>query len=170
MTLGQKLARLRVLEGHARGLRRELTQNEVALGVRELGGQISQSYVSQLESGARMHMTSNTRLLLSRFFRVHPGHLVDDPEQAAADAMLHIKPRRELDDEIDLWLIEASEQFRRDPELSQALVQIAKHEQSRECLILLGAIVENKILIQRLVEQLTPPPATRKRRRPGEVA
>jgi transcriptional regulator with XRE-family HTH domain len=168
MTLGQKLIRLRALEGHARGLGRELTQNEVVQGVRELGGQISQSYISQLESGARLHMTSNSRLLLARFFGVHPGHLVDDPEDAAPQALLHIKPRRQLDDEIDLWLIEASEQFRRDPELSRALVQIAKHEQSRECLILLGAIVENKALIQRLVEQLTPPPATRKRRRPGE--
>jgi transcriptional regulator with XRE-family HTH domain len=170
MTLGQKLARLRVLEGHARGLGRELTQMEVAQGVRELGGQISQSYVSQLESGARIHMTGTTRLLLSRFFGVHPGHLVDDPDDAPGSHLLHIKPRRELDDEVDLWLIEASEQFRRDPELSRALVQIAKHEQSRECLILLGAIVENKVLIQRLVEQITPPPAARKRRRPSDEA
>ncbi|MBV9495367.1 MAG: helix-turn-helix transcriptional regulator [Acidobacteria bacterium] len=168
MTLGKKLARLRVLEGHARGLGRELTQTEVAQGVRELGGQISQSYVSQLENGARVHMTSNTRLLLARFFSVHPGHLVDDPDDAP-EPMLSIKPRRQMDDDIDLWLIEASEQFRRDPELSRALVQIAKHDQSRECLILLGAIVENKILIQRLVERLTPPPATtRKRRRASD--
>ena len=164
MTLGQKLAKLRALEGYARGLGRELTQSEVARGIREdLGGQISQSYLSQLESGARMHMTSTSRLLLARFFRVHPGYLVDDLEDMPVH--LPIKPRRQLDDELDLWLIEGSEQFTRDPELSKALVRIAKHEQSRECLILLGAMVENKEMIQRLVERLTPPDPPRKRRR-----
>jgi transcriptional regulator with XRE-family HTH domain len=164
MTLGQKLAKLRALEGYARGLDRELTQSEVARGIREdLGGQISQSYLSQLENGARTHMTSTSRLLLARFFRVHPGYLVDDPEDMPVH--LPIKPRRKLDDELDLWLIEGSEQFTRDPELSKALVKIAKHEQSRECLILLGAIVENKEMIQRLVERLTPPDPPRKRRR-----
>jgi transcriptional regulator with XRE-family HTH domain len=167
MTLGQKLAKLRALEGYARGLGRELTQNEVAKGIRDdHGGQISQSYLSQLENGARTHMTSTSRLLLARFFRVHPGYLVDDPEDMPAH--LPIKPRRKLDDELDLWLIEGSEEFARDPELSHALVRIAKHEQSRECLILLGAIVENKVMIQRLIERLTPAPMTRKRRRATE--
>jgi len=166
MTLGQKLGKLRALEGYARGLDRELTQSEVARGIREdPGGQISQSYLSQLENGARTHMTSTSRLLLARFFRVHPGYLVDDLEDMPVH--LPIKPRRELDDEFDLWLIDGSEQFARDPELSKALLKIAKHEQSRECLILLGAIVENKVMIQRLVERLTPPP-TRKRRRAAD--
>src|ERR1051325_7407389 len=137
MTLGENLSRLRLLEGIARGIGRELTQSEVANGVRELGGQISQSYLSQIENGTRPHLTSGTRLHLARFFKVHPGYLVDDPEETH----LPIKPRRDIDEQIDLWLIEASQQFANDRDLSQALLRIAKHEQSRECLILLGSIV-----------------------------
>ena len=40
---------------------------------------ISQSYLSQIESGARPHLTNDTRLLLSKFFKVHPGYLVTIP-------------------------------------------------------------------------------------------
>ena len=43
---------------------------------------LSQSYLSQIESGARPHLTNTTRLLLAKFFKVHPGYLVDDPEEA----------------------------------------------------------------------------------------
>jgi transcriptional regulator with XRE-family HTH domain len=164
MTLGQKISRLRVLEGFARGLERELTQSEVSQAIRDdLGGQISQSYLSQIESGARRHLTSDTRHLLARFFRVHPGHLVDDLENGHSHAPL--KPRRELDDKLDLWLVEGSEVFAQDADLSRALLAIAKHEKSRECLVLLGSIVENRQFIDRLVERLSPEPPAAKRRR-----
>ena len=164
MTLGQKLARLRSLEGFHRGLKRELTQSEVSKLVREeLKGQISQPYLSQLESGARPHMTSDTRLVLARFFKVHPGYLVDDLED-----MPHVpmRPRRELDDRLDLWLIEGSEEFADDPRLSEALLQIAKHPKSRDCLVLFGSIVENRELIERLIAktEADAPPARRKRK------
>src|SRR5215210_6353763 len=99
MTLGKKLAKLRALAGFARGLERELTQAEVSKSVREeLGGRISQSYLSQLESGARPHLTSGTRLLLARFFKVHPGYLVDDLEDHHPH--LPAKPRHALDDKL----------------------------------------------------------------------
>jgi transcriptional regulator with XRE-family HTH domain len=164
MTLGQKIARLRVLEGFARGLERELTQSEVSQAIRkDLGGKISQSYLSQIENGSRRHLTSDSRLLLARFFHVHPGHLVDDVEGESAPMAL--RPRRELDDELDLWLIEGSEQFARDPDLSRAILAIAKHEKSRECLVLLGSIVDNRRFIDHLVERVTPEPPTAKRRR-----
>jgi transcriptional regulator with XRE-family HTH domain len=162
MTIGEKLAQLRTLEGFARGMDRELTQAEVARGVKEeLDGQISQSYLSQLESGARPHMTANTRLLLARFFKVHPGHLVDD-----LDEHLTMKPRRDLDDRVDLWLIDGAETFVEDRLLGDALLRIAKHEKSRDCLVLLGSIVENRQLIERLVDTLEvhPRPSRRKRR------
>ncbi|MFL6248795.1 MAG: helix-turn-helix domain-containing protein [Thermoanaerobaculia bacterium] len=164
MKLGQKLTHLRTLEGHARGLGREMTQSEVAKAVREeLQGQISQSYLSQLESGSRTHMTGNTRLLLARLFKVHPGHLVDDLEDMPQQ---RVRPRRELDDKIDLWLIEASEDFADDRGLSEALLNIAKHPHSRECLMLLGSIVENREFIDRLIEAFVPPPQpARKKRR-----
>jgi transcriptional regulator with XRE-family HTH domain len=162
MTLAEKVARLRVLEGYARGLGRELTQTEVSKAIRqELDGKISQSYLSQIESGARRHLTSDTRLLLARFFRVHPGHLVDDLQDVPAPPS---RPRRELDDRLDLWLVAGSEEFSQDHELSRAILAIAKHEQSRECLLVLGSIVENKQLITRLLETLTTRPVARRRR------
>ncbi len=139
-----------------------MTQTEVSNAIRdELGGRISQSYLSQIENGARLHLTSGTRQTLSRFFKVHPGYLVDDPD----DVHLAIRPRRDIDEKLDLWLVDGSEEFRQDAELSRALLAVAKHEHSRDCLILLGAIVENKILIDRLIERLSPAPQPRRRRR-----
>ena len=165
MKLGQKLTHLRMLEGHARGLGREMTQAEVARAVREeQDGQISQSYLSQLESGARAHMTGPTRLLLARFFKVHPGHLVDDAEDLPP---MRMRPRRELDDKLDLWLIEGSEDFADDRQLSAALLNIAKHPHSRECLMLLGSIVENRELVDRLVEAFVPPQQMARKTRRG---
>ena len=164
MKLGDKLLHLRTLEGHARGLGREMTQAEVARAVREeLEGQISQSYLSQLEGGSRTHMTGNTRLLLARLFQVHPGHLVDDLDDMPAP---RVRPRRELDDRLDLWLIEGAEDFADDRALSAALLDIAKHPHSRECLMLLGSIVQNRQFIDRLIEAFAPPPQpARKKRR-----
>ena len=163
MKLGEKLAHLRTLEGFARGLGRELTQGEVVKAIREdHDGTISQSYVSQLESGSRTHMTANTRLLLARFFKVHPGHLVDDLDDMPA---VRPVPRRELDDKLDVWLIEGSQDFPEDRRLSDALLKIAKHPQSRECLLVLGSLVENRALIDRLVEAFAPPPAPKRKKR-----
>ena len=72
---------LREAEGALRGLDREMTQQEVVRAIKkELRKTISQSYLSQIESGARPHLTNSTRLLLAKFFKVHPGYLVDDPE------------------------------------------------------------------------------------------
>ena len=163
MKVGEKLAHLRTLEGFARGLGREMTQGEVVKGIREeLEGTISQSYLSQLESGARAHMTGSTRLLLARFFKVHPGHLVDDLEDLHGSRP---RPRREIDDKLDVWLIEGSEEFADAPDLSEALLKIAKHPHSRECLRVLASIVENHELIDRLSEAFVPPPSPKRKKR-----
>src|SRR5438270_326746 len=78
MLLGEKLRYLREVEGTLRGLDRELSQVEMArLIQKELGKSISQSYLSQIEGGTRPHLTNSTRMLLARFFKVHPGYLVD---------------------------------------------------------------------------------------------
>src|SRR5260370_35967631 len=80
MRLGEKIRYLRLVEGTLRGLDREMTQQEMARAVaREMKKSISQSYLSQIESGARPHLTNSTRMLLARFFGAHPGDLVDDP-------------------------------------------------------------------------------------------
>jgi transcriptional regulator with XRE-family HTH domain len=78
--LGEKLADLRERAGRARGLGRPLSKVEVARLMRaELGASVSHAYLSQLELGRRVHLSAHTRELLARFFRVHPGYLVDDP-------------------------------------------------------------------------------------------
>src|SRR3954466_14878843 len=80
MTLGEKLRLLRHLEGNLRGLDRELTQTEVVQAIKsELKGSLSQSYLSLIENGTRPHLSNQSRQLLAKFFKVHPGYLVDDP-------------------------------------------------------------------------------------------
>lgn len=163
MTLGEKIAKLRTLAGFTRGFGREMTQAEVSRAVREeFDGKLSQSYLSQLESGARPHLTGPTRLLLARFFRVHPGYLVDDLDDQAP---LPATPRHELDDRLDLWLIEGSEEFVVDRPLGEALLKIAKHEKSRDCLVWLGSIVENRQLMERLIAGIEPPQSPKRKRR-----
>lgn len=91
MNLAEKLRRLRKAEGMRRGLWRTLTQHEVTHAMRqEIGVSLSQAYLSQLESGARIHLTNTTREALARFYHVHPGYLVNDPPGVvdASDAYL----------------------------------------------------------------------------------
>ena len=64
-----------------------------------------------------------------------------------------------LEDKLDLWLINGAERFRSDPEMSQALLRVAKHDDSRMCLVLLGAILDNPGLAERLLQVLKPPAA-----------
>jgi transcriptional regulator with XRE-family HTH domain len=116
-------------------------------------GTISQSYLSQIESGARPHLTNTTRLLLARFFKVHPGYLVDDPEGYHAELMSDV---RTLEDKLDLWLIAGAERFRRDPELCHALLTLSRHEDSRRCLLLLESVLETPELVDRLLQVLRP--------------
>jgi transcriptional regulator with XRE-family HTH domain len=78
MRLGEKLRYLREIEGALRGRQGALTQAEVVrLLKKELRETISQAYLSQIESGARPHLTNSSRMLLARFYKVHPGYLVD---------------------------------------------------------------------------------------------
>jgi transcriptional regulator with XRE-family HTH domain len=154
MRLGNKLRYLREVEGTLRGLGRAMTQQEIVRFVRkELGKTISQSYLSQIESGARPHLTNSTRLLLARFFKVHPGYLVDDPEGYSTELLSDLGA---LENRLDLWLVSGAERFRRDLDLHEALVTIARHADSRMCLILLGAVLENPGLAERLLQVLKP--------------
>src|ERR1700734_1570944 len=126
MKLGEKLRYLREVEGNLRGLDRAMTQQELVRAIRsELKTSMSQSYLSQIESGARPHLTNTTRQLLAKFFKVHPGYLVDDPEGYHAELM---SDARGLEDKLDLWLVSGAERFRRDGELCKTLLAISKHE------------------------------------------
>ena len=155
MMLGAKLRYLREIEGTLRGLGREMTQQEIVRSIKKESGQtISQSYLSQIESGARPHLTNSSRMLLAKFFKVHPGYLVDDPEGYQTELISDLGG---LENKLDLWLINGAQRFRRDVELSQALLDVARHEDTRLCLVLLGAIVENPGLAERLMQVLRSP-------------
>jgi len=154
MTVADKLRYLRVVEGHLRGLNREMTQKEVVTAVkRELNRSLSQPYLSQLEGGRRKHMTNTTRLLLSRFFRVHPGYLVDDPEGFQTELTTDL---RGSEDKLDMWLVNAAEHFRRDPALGEALLTIARHDNTRRCILLLAEVLRTPDLVDRLWAVLSP--------------
>ena len=154
MTLGEKIRYLREVEGSLRGLGRAMTQQELVRAIRsELKTSMSQSYLSQIESGARPHLTNTTRQLLAKFFKVHPGYLVDDPDGYHAELL---SDARTLEDKLDLWLVSGAERFRRDPQLRQALLELARHKKTRECLLLLEAVMDTPGLVERLLEVLRP--------------
>jgi len=158
MKLSEKIRYLREVEGSLRGLDRAMTQQEMvrAIAAETKGKSISQSYLSQIESGVRPHLTNTTRLLLARFFKVHPGYLVEDPEDFQAE----LRTVEIGEDKLDLWLIAGAERFgRRDPDLCRALLALANHADSRRCLLLLESILKTPALVERLGAALSSVPA-----------
>jgi|SRR5271166_3712807 len=163
MTLGEKIRYLREVEGSLRGLGRPMTQQELVRAVRkETGKPISQSYISQIEGGSRPHMTQSTRTLLAKFFKVHPGFLVDDPVGYHTDLVSDL---RTTEGKLDVWLLQGSERFASDPDVSDVLIKVAREKDKRQCLILLGAILDTPGLADRLLEALKPESASARSKR-----
>src|SRR5260370_40477283 len=136
MELGHKLRLLRHLEGRLRGLDRELTQTEVVEAIKsELNENISQSYVSLIESGTRPHLSHASRQLLAKFFKVHPGYLVSDPPGFQTELSAELAPAESA---LDRWLLEGAARLAQDQALSSAIERIATDADSRRCLLLLG--------------------------------
>ncbi len=155
MKLADKIRYLREVEGSLRGLGRAMTQQELVRAIADetKGRGISQSYLSQIESGARPHLTNTTRLMLARFFKVHPGYLVEDPENFQSE----LRTVEIGEDQLDLWLVAGAERFgRRDPELCRALLAVANHTDSRLALLLLESILKTPTLVERLSAVLNP--------------
>jgi transcriptional regulator with XRE-family HTH domain len=168
--LGEKIRYLREVEGSLRGLGRPMTQLELIRAIDEevgsngarkkigkrsghKGKTISQSYLSQIESGARPHMTQSSRALLAKFFKVHPGFLVDDPEGYHTELTSDL---RTMEGQLDVWLLQGSERFASDAEVSKVLIKAAREKDTRRCLLLLGAILDTPGLAERLLEALRP--------------
>ena len=138
--LGEKLSHLRQVEGIVRGLGRPLSKAEVVRAMRsELGKALSQAYLSQIESGARVHLSADSRDLLAGFFKVHPGYLVDDPpgfhtEIASAPLLAR--------DDLRTWLTtRASEQFA-DPLVQRVLRRLAQVDDPRHYIALLDEMLD----------------------------
>jgi transcriptional regulator with XRE-family HTH domain len=154
MTLAQKLRQLRHLEGDLRGLGRALTQAELVRAIRsELGQTISQSYLSLIEKGSRKHLSHESRQLLARFFKVHPGYLVSDPPGFHTELTSDIAS---VETALDRWLGDGAIRFAHDPPLGAALEGLAAHAETRRCLILLGEMISMPGLVDRLSQTLIP--------------
>ena len=154
MTVAEKIRYLREVECSLRGLGRPMTQLELVRYIRkEQGKSISQSYISQIENGSRPHMTQSTRTLLAKFFKVHPGFLVDDPKGYHTELTSDL---RTTEGKLDVWLLQASERFAADAEVSKILIKLAREKDTRRCLLLLGAILDTPGLADRLLEALKP--------------
>ena len=152
MKLGEKIRYLRTVEGMLREFGREMTQQEVVDGIRkELKQSISQSYLSQIESGARPHLTNKSRQVLAQFFKVHPGFLVDDPEGYHMELTSAV---RGSEGKLDAWLLEGAERFSADEPLRQALFTVANQRDTRGVLLLLAEILNTPNLAARLAEVL----------------
>lgn len=156
MKLGEKIRYLREVEGSLRGLGRPMTQLELVRAIRQempKSKGISQSYLSQIENGTRPHMTQSSRALLAKFFKVHPGFLVDDPEGYHTELTSDL---RTTEGQLDVWLLQGSERFVGDTELSNVLIKAARERDTRRCFLLLGAILDTPGLAERLLDALRP--------------
>ena len=68
---------------------------------------------------------------------------------------------------MDVWLLQGSERFAGDTEISNVLIKAAREKDTRRCFLLLGAILETPGLADRLLEALRPELATRNHRPTG---
>ena len=68
-----------------------------------------------------------------------------------------------------MWLLQGSERFASDPEVSNVMIKAARERDTRRCFLLLGAILDTPGLAERLLEALRPEPA-HANRRPGVSA
>lgn len=151
MKLAEKLKTLRLQEGKARGLGRALTQSEVSRLIKlDTGRGLTQAYLSQLESGKRRHLTAETREQLAKFFKVHPGYLVDDP--AATRRSKTAKAP------LDKWLLEGAEELRRvEPAVAALLRDMAAERNPKRYFELLSAARRNKDGLERMFKEFGVP-------------
>ena len=92
-------------------------------------------------------------MLLARFFKVHPGYLVDDPEGFQNELISDLGA---LEDKLDLWLVERRGTVPPGAGVASCAARHRRHADSRVCLVLLGDILENPGLADRLMEVLKP--------------
>src|SRR5438309_1841861 len=145
MHLSEKIKHLRHVEGDLRGLNRPMTQMEVVKAMQEeLHESISQAYLSQLESGKRVHLTASSRDLLSRFFKVHPGYLVSDPPDFSTDLLsADLFPESDIPtDRLANWQASSASEWVDDPPMQAFLTRLASVENPREYLGLFARMLD----------------------------
>ena len=129
MNLSEKIKHLREVEGELRGLNRPMTQTEIVKAMQEeLNESITQAYFSQLENGKRVHLTSSSRDLLSRFFKVQPGYLVSDLPDYSTNLLTDMDYET---DRLGTWLMASAEEWRSEPLIQKFLTSLANVEDPR---------------------------------------
>ena len=74
---------------------------------------------------------------------------------------------RTTEGKLDVWLLQGSERFASDPEVSDVLLKTARQKDTRGCLLLLGAVVDTPGLAERLLEALRPETSQAAQQREG---
>ena len=134
MNLSEKMKHLREVEGELRGLNRPMTQMEVVKAMQEeLHESLSQAYLSQLESGKRVHLTASSRELLANFFKVHPSYLVSDPPNYSIDLLTDMEDDT---DRLSTWLIARAAEWPSAPVIQNFFEQLASVEDPRRYIAL----------------------------------
>jgi transcriptional regulator with XRE-family HTH domain len=154
MNLAEKLKHLREVEGELRGLNRPMTQMEVVKAMHEeLDERISQAYLSQLESGKRLHLTASSRDLLARFFKVHPGYLVSDPPDYSTDLITDMTSD---EDRLTTWLTASAAEWRSEPDIQELLQRLADSPEAHRYLSLFRQLAELPVdELEAIVEAVT---------------
>jgi transcriptional regulator with XRE-family HTH domain len=154
MNLAEKLKHLREVEGELRGLGRPMTQMEVVKAMyEELDERISQAYLSQLESGKRLHLTASSRDLLARFFKVHPGYLVSDPPDYSTDLITDMTSD---EDRLMTWLTASAAEWRSEPTIQELLQRLADSPEAHRYLSLFRKLAEMPVdELEAIVEAVT---------------
>lgn len=159
MNLAEKLKHLREVEGELRGLNRPMTQTEVVKAMREelparkKNEWISQAYLSQLESGKRLHLTAPSRDLLASFFKVHPGYLVSDPPDYSTDLITDMAG---AEDRLTTWLTASAAEWRAEPDIQALLQQLADSPEAHRYLALFRKLAELPLdELEAIVEAVT---------------
>jgi hypothetical protein len=96
-------------------------------------------------------LTNKTRSILARFFKIHPGFLVDDPEGFHMDLQSDL---RTTEGQLDLWLLQGADRFHADKEVADALHRVASQKDSRRSIVLLGEILNTPGLQEQLWQVL----------------
>ncbi len=158
MDLAEKVKHLRGVEGELRGLSRPMTQIEVVKAMQEeLGESISQAYLSQIESGKRVHLTASSRELLSRFFKVHPGYLVSDPPDFSTD-LLSTELLSDIEmpaDRLQNWLASSASEWGDDSPIQAFFIRLASAEDPQGYLALFARLLDIPLpVLEKLVDNL----------------
>ncbi len=114
-------------------------------------------YLREVEGSLRGLGRPLTQVELARAIRKEQGKSIsqsyDDPEGYHTELTSDL---RTVEGKLDVWLLQGSERFAGDRELSEVLMKAARERDTRKTFLLLGAILDTPGLADRLLEALQP--------------